>query len=290
MKKNIFKFLKLILLMISLFVVFILFSLIWNYYSGIPLPSEEDKSIYHTGILIEQYEPQVKEARLVLDKWKNQFYTPGYSIAVGYEDQVIWSEAFGYSDLEQKIPARVGSKFPIGSVTKTFTAMAIMDLVEQGKIELKNKIQEYVPSFPEKKHPINIEQLLAHTSGIRHYKPIIKWPPPYFTIDSRLDDTFETTEQKLALFANDSLLFKPGSKYSYSTYGYTLLGEVIESVTEMSYNSYMSETMFKPLDMTNTTPDYFNHKIKNRVVSYNNTIIGSRVLKSEKENCGYKWV
>lgn len=228
-------------------------------------------------------------ARKELLRREQSFFAPGFSISVGFRDRIVWSEAFGYANMETPIPVTIKSKFPIGSLSKPLTATVAMLLFERGEIDIDADVRMYIPSFPQKSHPISIRQLLAHRSGIRHYTPTYKLVPPFIGIDNYADRVFETAEQRLEIFSNDPLLFKPNTDYSYSTFGYTLVGEAISAVANVPYLDQMKHSLFEPLQMNNTEPDYFDREIENRVTSYDNTIIGQRVIKSSPENCSYKW-
>jgi len=181
-------------------------------------------------------------------------------IAVGFmKDDFVWARGFGLADVENRVPIRPESSFRMGSITKTFTAIAILQLVEAGKVNLDAEVQTYVPTFPRKKWPITIRQLLGHLGGIRHYK----------------DDGIEkhikvhkNTREALAIFQDSDLVAEPGTKYHYSSYGYNLLGAVIEEVTGEAYGDYIKKHIFIPLDMKDSLMDDPSILIPNRVRGY----------------------
>jgi CubicO group peptidase (beta-lactamase class C family) len=166
---------------------------------------------------------------------------PGLSIAVVYKGETV-VRGYGFSDVFAKIPARDADFYQIGSVTKQFTAAAIMRLVEQDKVSLDDSIRKYVPEIA----PLDgtIRQLLTHTSGI----------DDYFT---KLTDGFTpmTNAQMIAFIKAqpNASLFPPGRSWSYSNSGYYLLGMVIERVTGKSYADVLREMFFEPLAMTSTS-------------------------------------
>ena len=182
---------------------------------------------------------------------------PGMTIGFT-KDDYVWVKGFGYADLENKTPAKPESSYQTASILKGMTAAAILQLAEQGKINLDAEVQTYVSYFPKKKFPITIRQLLAHQGGISHYnnnwEKFIKEP--------------KTTKETIAIFAGYDLVAEPGTKFSYSTYGYDLLGAVIEEVTKKSYGDYMRENVWKPLGMNNTRMDNPIEFIPNRVRGY----------------------
>ena len=283
------RILKFVLFSFTFIFVFISFSLLWNYLSGQPLPGPDHLSPVNTKEYDEQFALQIKKARSILKQRSKGFHAPGYSISVGVNDKIVWSEACGYANLENQAPVTNQTKFPIGSLSKPLTATAAMKLYESKVINLQADVRQYVPGFPEKSHKISLEHLLSHRSGIRHYKPIFKWPPPYFTIDLHMGDDFTSSEQRLTLFSNDPLLFQPGARYSYSTFGYTLAGEALANATGMDFLDLMNKLLFDTLGMSSTVADFHDVTVEGRVTSYNKTIIGERVEIAPEENCSYKW-
>ena len=143
---------------------------------------------------------------------------PGASICVMRDGAVVWSRAFGFADLEQSVPATTETRFRIGSVSKSLTSVAIGRLVQDGQLDLDAPVQRYVPGFPVKRYPITVRQVAGHLAGIRHYA----------TGEFENREHYATVTEGLAIFAADSLLFEPGTQFSYSSYGYNLLGAVIE--------------------------------------------------------------
>ncbi|MBX3415209.1 MAG: beta-lactamase family protein [Pirellulales bacterium] len=168
---------------------------------------------------------------------------PGVSVAIVRGDTIATSGGAGFADVENEVPARATSVYRIGSISKPVAAVAVMQLVEQGKVSLDDPIQKYVPSFPEKEQgTVTVRHLLTHTAGVRHYKE--------GEFDSR--DRFETLADAIKIFQDDPLLFKPGEKYSYSSYGYNLLAGVVESAAGQPYDAYLQEHIFEPAGMTAT--------------------------------------
>lgn len=169
----------------------------------------------------------------------------GLSIAVAHNGQVAWCKEFGKADLENDVLVTRATKFRLASVSKPVTAVAVMRLVEKGKIDLDANVNKYVPGFPEKQWPMTIRQLLCHTSGIRHYRPR----------ESESTRHYDSMTQSLDIFKNDDLNFEPGTKVGYSTYAYTLLGCVIEAASGKSYMDCLREEVLEPAGMANTFAD-----------------------------------
>lgn len=183
---------------------------------------------------------------------------PGLSI--GYSrDGVTWAKGYGYADLENKVPARADSSYRLASVTKPMTAVAVLRLVEQGKIDLDAEVQAYVPYFPRKPYPVTVRQLLGHLGGINAY------------VNPQAEQHFKEhkdTRQSLAVFQDFDLIAEPGTRYRYTSYGYNLLGAVIEGASGQSYAEYMKATVWAPLGMTSTRMDTPLDLVPHRVRGY----------------------
>jgi CubicO group peptidase (beta-lactamase class C family) len=170
---------------------------------------------------------------------------PGISILIAKKGQIVYEKAFGSANMELNTAMRPDMVFRIGSITKQFTAIAILQLVEQGKISLQDSIQRYVKDFPSKGTTITIENLLTHTSGIVDYTSKDD-PDPYI---ERRDFT---PEFLINYIKNDPLQFKPGFKYAYSNSNYLLLGYIVQLVSGESYHQYMADNVIKPAGLTHT--------------------------------------
>lgn len=206
----------------------------------------------------EQYAATVVEiSEWVNDQISKQKYV---GVSIGFiEGDYMWTEGFGLADIERQVPMTAQSVHRLASISKSMTAVGVVLLVQAGKIDLDAEVQTYVPSFPKKKWPVTVRQLLGHISGISHYKN--------FETESNHTKRF-TTEEALAIFQDWDLLFEPGSGYRYTTYGYNLLGAVIEGATGQSYREYMTENVWEPLGMTSTRTDDVRDIIPNRVAGY----------------------
>jgi serine beta-lactamase-like protein LACTB, mitochondrial len=177
---------------------------------------------------------------------------PGISAAVVQDGELVWSEGFGMADLENFVPATASTLFRLGSISKPITATAILQLSERGKLDLDAEVQRYCQAFPKKEWPITTRELLGHLGGIRHYNPDGKGDIP--------DDSakhFASMEESLQIFAGDALVAKPGTKFHYSTYGYTILGCVLEGAASEKYVDYVRENVFDPAGMEETRDDNF---------------------------------
>jgi len=177
---------------------------------------------------------------------------PGISVAVVEGGELVWSEGFGMADLENFVPATSSTLFRLGSISKPITATAILQLSERGKLDLDAEVQKYCPAFPKKEWPITTRELLGHLGGVRHYNPDGKGDIP----DDRAKH-FASMEESLQIFAGDPLVAKPGTKFHYSTYGYTVLGCVLEGAAAEKYMDYVKENVLEPAGMAETQADNF---------------------------------
>ncbi len=166
----------------------------------------------------------------------------GLSIGISRNGRPIYERGYGWSDLGRRVPARPGTIYRIGSLTKTFTAAAIVQLAQQGKLSLHDPAATYIASFPWP-HTITIEQLLTHQSGIPSYSDIE-------TLDRHRE---YTPGQLVGAAATQPLLFEPGTQWSYSNTNYVLLGMIVERVSGVPYPAYLQSAILTPLQLHATT-------------------------------------
>ena len=169
----------------------------------------------------------------------------GLSVAIGLDGELVWSKGFGLADLENEVPATEHTVYRLASISKPITAAAVMQLAEQGKLELDVSIDSYVPAWSEKPWPITTRQLLAHQGGVRHYLE---------TDNVNNTRAYPTAMEALEYFAADPLEFEPGTEFRYSSYGYNLLGAVVEGATGVTFVEYVNEHIF-PAAGTDTLQD-----------------------------------
>ncbi|MEQ1798983.1 MAG: serine hydrolase domain-containing protein [Lacibacter sp.] len=188
----------------------------------------------------------------------------GLSLAVMHEGNIIHSKGYGYANLEHKNPATANTVYLMASVTKTFVAVATMMLVEEGKILLNDTIGKYVPDLPQHWNVVTIQQLLSHTSGI---KGNIDWPPPCKG-ELKYDNFNYTRADRIKETACLPLRFTPGEKWEYSGTGYYVLGMLIEAVSGKTFEQFLKENIFDPLQMNNTRMMDYKSIIQNRAAGY----------------------
>lgn len=187
--------------------------------------------------------------------------TSGCVTLIAKKGQIIYHKAFGSANLELSVSLKPEMVFDLASITKQFTAVAILQLAEQGKISLQDSIQKYLRDFPSKPYRITIENLLTHTSGIKDYLQVDNSRP----FGERWD---YSPKQLIELFKNLPLEFEPSTQYKYSNSGYALLGYILENVSGKNYQTYMREHVLTPLDLHNTFYDSNNIIVPNRVSGY----------------------
>ena len=185
-------------------------------------------------------------------------HIPGAALAVVKNGGLVKTAGYGLANIELNVPVQPDTVFQIQSVTKTFTATAIMLLVEEGKVSVDDKVTKYFTNLPESWKGITVRHLLSHSSGIKDF---INEP----TMDLRKDIAPEDVIESLR---NLPLNFQPGEKYAYSNTGYHLLGMIIRNVTGKYWGEFLEERIFDPLGMNDTRVISLSDIITNRAAGY----------------------
>lgn len=183
---------------------------------------------------------------------------PGLTLAVSIGGKLVYSEGFGYADLEQRVPVWPTTKFRIASISKPLTAVGLMELVQAGKVDLDAPVQKYVPSFPDKGAVITVRMIAGHLGGIRHYQGD----------EFNIQQHYASVLEGLKIFEKDPLVAPPGTKFHYSSYGFNLVSAVIESASGENFLSYMQAHVFTPLGLVHTTPDQNTQIVEERARFY----------------------
>jgi serine beta-lactamase-like protein LACTB, mitochondrial len=218
-----------------------------------------------------------------ISKFMSANSVPGISAAIVENGEYGWSQGFGMADLENFVPATSRTLYRLASVSKPLTATAAMQLWERGKLNLDAPVQTYCPAFPQKEWPITTRQVLAHLGGIRHYRT-----------DSQDDPEVGNTKHfedgiaaGLKFFGNDPLVAKPGTKFSYSTQGFTVAGCAIEGASGEKYVDFLRKNVLLPAGMTSTVADDRYAIIPFRTRFYHKDGTG-RVVNAEFLDSSYK--
>ena len=194
-------------------------------------------------------EQQMTRIRGLVREAMNKDRAPGATFSIGLGDKVIWTEGFGYSDLENRVTAGPDTAYRTASIGKSMTATAAMKLVEGRKLDLDVPIQTYCPGFPQKQWPITARDLISHTSGIRHYGGPNEQAELFNT------HHYDRVSDALEIFKNDPLQQQPGADFMYTTWGYVALGCVLEGAAGEEYKTLMQRLIFDPAGMTHTRDD-----------------------------------
>ncbi len=171
------------------------------------------------------------------------------AVLVAKNGKPVFEQAYGMGDREKKIPNRLDTKFIIGSMNKMFTAVSVAQLAQAGKLRFSDPLGKFLPDYPNAAiRRVTIHQLLTHTGGTGDIFG------PEFTWANR--DKLNTLQDFVKLYGKRGPEFEPGSRWTYSNYGYVLLGVIIEQVSGQSYYDYFREHIFKPAGMNSTDGGY----------------------------------
>jgi len=226
----------------------------------------------------------IESGRASLTLLIEEQHIPGLSFAIAKDGELLWSEGFGYANVEDRAPVTTATRFRFASVSKVLTAACAAKLFEEGKLDLDAPVQRYVPSFPDKGHAISARMLLGHLSGIRHYQD------KDHALTSNIDlVNYESVTAGLAIFADDELLSVPGAEYHYSTFAFSLLAAEIEGASEADFLSYLQAAVLDPLEMKATCADRFGVTIPERTRFYQLAKDGESVIPAVPLNPSYKW-
>jgi CubicO group peptidase (beta-lactamase class C family) len=182
----------------------------------------------------------------LLEAEKGKRKIPGYTAALYVQGKPVWNRASGMADLKTKRPVLRRTPFRIASISKPLTATALLHLEEAGRLTIGDDIRTHCPAFPVKPYPITLEQLLGHLGGIRHYRNVA---------DANNTVQYASVRDSLRRFAADPLVHEPGTKYLYTTYGYSLLGCAIEGASGLDFAVYMRDKIFATAGMCDTRMD-----------------------------------
>jgi len=219
--------------------------------------------LIHCNCLLAQVSNFEKEAQTLLQEAIEENQTIGIAAGFSTNGELLWQDAKGLRDAEKSIPFSPSTKTRIASITKPMTAIAILQLYERGQLHLDTPIQTYLTSFPTKKEGnITIRQLLQHTAGIGGYKNVREQENTSY---------YATIEEAVNIFKDRPLVSTPGQQFNYSTYGYVILGLILEKISGMSYQTYMQANIWDKCEMNNTGVEDSKHQVleKSRVYHKN---------------------
>ena len=198
---------------------------------------------------------------IIWSSWHQRIRFSG-AVIVALNGEPLLEKAYGLADRSTNTPNQVDTKFNLGSMNKMFTAVSILQLVEQDRLSLDNTIMDILPDYPNSTvaGAVTIEQLLTHTSGMGDC-----FTGEFFTTPA---EQLKTVDGYLPLFVNQPLQFAPGTQYSYSNAGYIVLGLIIEKITGQSYFDYVRENIYLPAGMVNTNAFELDAVVSNLAIGY----------------------
>jgi serine beta-lactamase-like protein LACTB len=233
----------------------------WAYVSATPPLHPDAQSVRTKGEVAPDgaWARKPDEARELVRAAVAEQNLPGLSVAVGAGNGIVWAEGFGWADLESRVPVTPETRFRIGTASTALTSVAAGLLVQQGRLKLDERIQTYVPEFPEKPWPVTVRQVMAHRAGLRSDSgdegPLLGRP-------------CKRPVEGLEVFKDKDLLFEPGTQYRYSAYGWILMSAAIEAVAGEPFLTFMRRQVFDPLGMDDTKADDATEGVAGRATPY----------------------
>ena len=194
---------------------------------------------------INSLEKGIQQAEMVVHYLLQEGYSPSISVCVTKKGFSIWEKGYGYADIENKIPVNTRETlYRIASVSKPLTGVSLTKMQEQGWIDWNCSLYDYVPYFPEKAYDFTIKQLAGHLAGIRAYKG-----------KEVFLNEFMSIRDGIGVFANDPLLFEPGTKYYYNSYDFNLISLAMQEAVKEPFEWYVTQNVLQPIGMFHTFPD-----------------------------------
>ena len=201
------------------------------------------------------------DLRTAIEETHKKQQNVGLAAAIVQDDQVIFEQYLGLADVDFNVPVDEQTLFGIASITKLYTAVTLLQLRAEERIDLEDIVQEHLPEFPRKPQgDISLEMLALHTSGLPHLQSI-RTPDLYAT-------HFETAVEAIGLFADDELLFPPGTKASYSSSNYNLLAAILEKATDDNFKNLVAARIFRPLELSDSSFADVRRPLENRASRY----------------------
>ncbi|MCH4551328.1 serine hydrolase domain-containing protein [Aestuariibaculum lutulentum] len=235
--------------------------------------------LFSVFITVAQTEPaRIQKAQTIANDFLKKEHIPGMAISVSHNGKLIWSEGFGYSNLKTKTPVKPNETiFRIASISKSVTAVTLGKLVDDGIIDLNESVYYYLPDYPVKKYDFTVKQLAGNISGIRHYKNNKE-----YALNKKMGIT-----EGLNLFKQDPLLWKPGTKYRYSSLGFVLLSEVIQTAAKIPFKNLVCDSVFSPLKMHHTSMEFSDAPVQN-LTNFHKLNIAGKPVESKPVSNEYK--
>jgi len=190
-----------------------------------------------------QWSEAVDRARRIIRAGLAEQNLPGLSVAVGVGGDLVWAEGFGWADIKTRVPVTPDTRFRIGTASTVLTSAAVGVLLERGRLTLDDEIQTYVPQFGKKQWSLTLRQLMGHVGGVG---------TDAGDEGSLFRQRCERPVEALPHFADDALLFEPGTQYRHSKYGWILVSAAVEAAADQPFLTFMGQQIFQPLGMDKT--------------------------------------
>ncbi|MGE3174434.1 MAG: serine hydrolase domain-containing protein [Planctomycetota bacterium] len=199
-----------------------------------------------------------QEPRALAEAFAAEHQVPGLSVAIGRRGGEVEAFGLGLADVENDVPATADTVYRLASISKIVTAVAVLQQVEAGALDLDRDVRGYVAAFPEKRWPVTLRQLLGHLGGVRHYR----------RGEGESTAPFATQAEGLVRFADDDLLHEPGTQYRYSTYGFNLAAAAAEAAAGVPYATWVREHIAAPAGAPTMQDDAIARIIRHRAQGY----------------------
>ena len=230
-----------------------------------------------------QAQTETHSALSYLEQVRHETGAPGVTAAVSADGVLVFSDGVGYAELDNQTPVTGATVLNVGSVSKVMAVIAIMQLVEQGKVTLGDDIRTYVTAFPDKGTPITLRHIMTHTSGIRHYRDGEFGPNGLRSMRH-----FDDFEEAIQHFTEDPLLFAPGEYWLYSSHAFNLLQGVVEQASGVRFENYMRTYVWEPAGMLRSSFDVPSRVVRQRGRGYVRASDGA-IVNSRYEDVSYKY-
>ena len=213
-----------------------------------------------------------KTTTSLVNTFLSKHRAPSLSIAVVRDGHIVYAHAWGFADLENRVRATSSTVYRTASVAKPITATAALILASRGSIDLDAPVQRYCPAYPSKRWPVTTRELLAHLGGVRHYRSD-SLTDPEITSTTHYDSLTDAVR----IFASDPLAYEPGTHFLYSTFGYVLVGCVLEGASHEKFTQLLKEVIFYPAGMTSSGADDISAIVPRRARPYLKTPMGKLI-------------
>lgn len=253
----------LVMIALAISLLFLAILGLWKYIKATPPlhPNPQEVPSVTDSAPLPKWGGAVEQGRQIALAALTERSLPGLSVAVGAGGEIVWAEGFGWADLANRVPVKPDTRFRIGTASTALTSAAAGLLLEKGRLKLDDKIQTYVPEFPQHKWPVTLRQLMAHVAGV---------PNDGGDEGALFTERCERPVEALKFFKGyeRKLLFEPGTKYHYSSYGWISVSAAVEAAAGEPFLTFMRKQVFESLGMNDTMADSATERIPNRATSY----------------------